>query len=182
MENDKEQDIKSSKHRPSLVTASFLSVEQKTSLEINDSVAASSHEISLEAGTSSQRANSQEDNSQELYSQDAKDQDAISQSSIHSESAYMIKEINEVKENPRNTMTEIASLVVEAKKDDRSSRKIKEFDIEKLKPFFIQFEEPVQEITELEICNNILLFLMVIAGLSLVFLFGIGVSLSGILS
>lgn len=89
--------------------------------------------------------------------------------------------INEVNLESKSTMIEIASLVVESKKDDRP-RKIKEFDIEKLKPFFIQFEEPVQEITELEICNNILLFLLVIAGLSLVFLFGIGVSLSGILS
>jgi len=57
-----------------------------------------------------------------------------------------------------------------------TKRKVKEFDVEKLKPFFIQFEDPVQEITELDLCNNILLFVMVISGLSLVFLFGIGVA------
>jgi hypothetical protein len=55
-------------------------------------------------------------------------------------------------------------------------RKIKEFDVEKLKPFFIQFEEPVHEITELEICNNTLIFFVAVVGLSLVFSFGIGVA------
>lgn len=56
-------------------------------------------------------------------------------------------------------------------------KRIKEFDVEKLKPFFIQFEEPVHEITELEVCKNILVFIVAVVGLSLVFLFGIFCSL-----
>ncbi len=83
--------------------------------------------------------------------------------------------------NKINSVRSVVTLVLEKQAQEKriqtaGKRKVKEFDVEKLKPFFIQFEDPVQEITELELCNNILLFIMVISGLSLVFMFGIGVA------
>lgn len=76
----------------------------------------------------------------------------------------------------RYSIASTASEVVGQLREKKEARKVKEFDVEKLKPFFIQFEDPVQEITELEVCNNILLFIMIISGLSMVFIFGIGIA------
>ena len=76
------------------------------------------------------------------------------------------------------SMVEVAENVVEAKRDDNKTKTKHDFDIEKLKPFFIQFEDHKEEITELQICNNILMFLLTLVLLLLVFLSGIGVALS----
>ena len=63
----------------------------------------------------------------------------------------------------------------------REPKYLKDFDAEKLKPFFIQFEEPKNEITDYDFCKNIILFLFVIIGLALVFLAGLGIAFSNIL-
>lgn len=87
-----------------------------------------------------------------------------------------IKQERSQKIVPRFSVVTLTGQFFDKIQNLKSPRKVKEFDAEKLKPYFIQFEEPVQEITELDLCNNILLFIMVITGLTLVFVFGIGVA------
>lgn len=59
--------------------------------------------------------------------------------------------------------------------------KAKQFDAEKLKPFFIEYKEEPHEITDYDVCSNILLFIFVLLGLLLVFLCGLGIAVSNIL-
>jgi hypothetical protein len=59
--------------------------------------------------------------------------------------------------------------------------KAKQFDAEKLKPFFIEYKEEPHEITDYDVCSNVLLLLFVLLGLVLVFLCGLGIAVSNIL-
>ena len=62
-----------------------------------------------------------------------------------------------------------------------SRLRAKQFDAEKLKPFFIEYKDEPHEITDYDVCSNLLLLMFVLFGLLLVFLCGLGIAFSNIL-
>jgi hypothetical protein len=62
-----------------------------------------------------------------------------------------------------------------------SRLRAKQFDAEKLRPFFIEYKDEPHEITDYDVCSNILLLVFVLLGLVLVFLCGLGIAFSNVL-
>lgn len=110
----------------------------------------------------------------------------ISQDDSHRQNSFNEMIINETLNVDEIVSTnETTAMIVKLKLDKNaiiaeSRIKAKQFDAEKLKPFFVEYKEEPREITDYDVCSNVLLFIFVLLGLVLVFLCGLGVAVSNI--
>ena len=112
---------------------------------------------------------------------------SMSQDESHRQNSFTETIINETLNNTDDIVntTETTFMIKKIKPDKNaiiaeSRIKAKQFDAEKLKPFFIEYKEEPREITDYDVCSNFLLLIFVLLGLVLVFLCGLGVAVSNI--